>query len=85
MARRSRLVATELVDSITEDESRAVAKDSRDFEAASTARLAERAGVHRTRCAGDEETRRRVEAMLAADARDNLLMDRPAWEAGGRS
>ncbi|HEY7183861.1 MAG TPA: protein kinase, partial [Blastocatellia bacterium] len=27
-------------------------------------------------CPGDEETRRRVEAMLAADAQDNLLMDR---------
>ncbi|HEX5083174.1 MAG TPA: serine/threonine-protein kinase, partial [Blastocatellia bacterium] len=32
-------------------------------------------------CAGEEETRRRVEAMLAADAQDDLLMDRPWREA----
>ncbi|HEX3083697.1 MAG TPA: hypothetical protein VHP99_04180, partial [Pyrinomonadaceae bacterium] len=34
-------------------------------------------------CAGDEEVRRRVEEMLAADARQNLLMDRPAYHAVG--
>ena len=32
-------------------------------------------------CAGDEEVRERVEAMLAADAQDDLLMDRPAYQA----
>jgi serine/threonine protein kinase/tetratricopeptide (TPR) repeat protein len=34
-------------------------------------------------CEGDEEVRRRVEEMLAADARQNLLMDRPAYKAVG--
>ena len=53
------------------------------FEAASDRPADERAEFIAQACAGDEETRRRVEAMLAADARDNLLMDRPAWEAGG--
>jgi serine/threonine protein kinase/tetratricopeptide (TPR) repeat protein len=53
------------------------------FEAASDRPADERAEFIAHACAGDEETRRRVEAMLAADARDNLLMDRPAWEAGG--
>src|SRR5690349_18189450 len=32
-------------------------------------------------CEGDEEIRRRVEEMLAADARENLLIDRPAYKA----
>lgn len=53
------------------------------FEAASDRPAGERAEFIASACAGDEETRGRVEAMLAADARDNLLMDRPAWEAGG--
>ena len=53
------------------------------FDAASDRPAGERAEFIAQACAGDEETRRRVEAMLAADARDNLLMDRPAWEAGG--
>ncbi|MFY9554720.1 MAG: protein kinase, partial [Blastocatellia bacterium] len=52
-------------------------------EAASDRPAGERAEFIAHACAGDEETRHRVEAMLAADARDNLLMDRPAWEAGG--
>ena len=34
-------------------------------------------------CDGDDEIRRRVEEMLAADARENLLMDRPAYKAVG--
>lgn len=34
-------------------------------------------------CEGDEEVRLRVEEMLAADARQNLLMDRPAYKAVG--
>jgi hypothetical protein len=60
-----------------------VAKDSRDFEAASDRPAGERTEFIADACAGDEETRQRVEAMLAADARDNLLMDRPAWQAAG--
>src|SRR6185436_16863937 len=32
-------------------------------------------------CAGDEEVRHRVEAMLAADEQDDLLIDRPAYKA----
>jgi serine/threonine protein kinase/tetratricopeptide (TPR) repeat protein len=34
-------------------------------------------------CEGDEEVRLRVEEMLAADERQNLLMDRPAYKAVG--
>ncbi len=39
---------------------------------------AERAAFLTRVCAGDEELRRRVEAMLAADAQADLLLDRPA-------
>ena len=53
------------------------------FEAASDRPADDRAEFIARASAGDEETRRRVEAMLAADGRDDLLMDRPAWEAGG--
>ncbi|HWO02728.1 MAG TPA: protein kinase [Blastocatellia bacterium] len=53
------------------------------FEAASDRPTGERAEFIERACAGDEETRQRVQGMLAADAQDNLLMDRPAWEAGG--
>ena len=52
------------------------------FERASDLPASERAEFIAQSCAGDDETRRRVEAMLDADARDNLLVDRPAWEAG---
>ena len=41
------------------------------FEAASDRPAGERAEFVAHECAGDEETRGRVEAMLAADARDN--------------
>ncbi len=41
----------------------------------------ERAAFLSLACVGDEQTQRRVEAMLAADARDDLLMDRPAYQA----
>ncbi len=41
----------------------------------------ERAAFLARACAGDEETQRRVEAMLAADAQDDLMMDRPAYQA----
>ncbi len=51
------------------------------FEAASERPVDERAAFLARACAGDEETQRRVEAMLAADARDDLLMDRPAYQA----
>src|SRR6185436_1706454 len=53
------------------------------FEAASDRPADDRAEFIARACAGDEETRRRVEAMLAADGRDDLLLDRPPWEAGG--
>jgi len=53
------------------------------FEAASDRPADERTEFIARACAGDDETRQRVEAMLAADARDNLLMDRPAWKAAG--
>ncbi len=41
----------------------------------------ERAPFLTRACAGDEELQRRVEAMLAADAQDDLMMDRPAYGA----
>jgi serine/threonine protein kinase/predicted Zn-dependent protease len=53
------------------------------FEAASERPVDERAAFLARACAGDGETRRRVETMLAADARDDLLMDRPAYQAAG--
>src|SRR4030095_13365305 len=53
------------------------------FDAASDRPAGERTEFIALACAGDEETRRRVEAMLAADVRDNLLMARPAWQAAG--
>jgi tetratricopeptide (TPR) repeat protein len=53
------------------------------FEDASSRPADERAEFLKRACAGDEETQRRVEAMLEADARDNLLMDRPAYQAAG--
>jgi eukaryotic-like serine/threonine-protein kinase len=51
------------------------------FEAALERPAEDRAALLSLACAGDEETRRRVEAMLAADAQDDLLMDRPAYQA----
>jgi Tol biopolymer transport system component len=42
---------------------------------------AERAAFLTRACAGDEELRRRVEAMLAADAQAELLLDHPAQAA----
>jgi serine/threonine protein kinase/tetratricopeptide (TPR) repeat protein len=51
------------------------------FEAALQRPAGERAAFVARACMGDEETQRRVEAMLAADARDDLLMDRPAYHA----
>jgi serine/threonine protein kinase/tetratricopeptide (TPR) repeat protein len=53
------------------------------FEAALARPADERADFLARACVGDEETRLRVEAMLAADARDDLLMDRPAYQAAG--
>ncbi|MCI0389930.1 MAG: protein kinase [Acidobacteria bacterium] len=50
------------------------------FEAALERPDEERAAFLAHACAGDEETQRRVEAMLAADARNDLLMDRPAFQ-----
>ncbi len=49
------------------------------FEAAVECPVEERATLLAHASAGDEEIRRRVEAMLAADARDDLLIDRPAY------
>jgi serine/threonine protein kinase/tetratricopeptide (TPR) repeat protein len=51
------------------------------FEAALQRPADERAAFLSRACVGDEETQRRVEAMLAADARDDLLVDRPAYHA----
>lgn len=51
------------------------------FEAALERPIDDRAAFLAHACAGDEEAQRRVEAMLAADAQNDLLMDRPAYEA----
>jgi len=51
------------------------------FEAALERPAEERAAFLAHACAGDEATRQRVEAMLAADARHDLLIDRPAYQA----
>src|SRR5215510_4787848 len=53
------------------------------FEAALDRPVAERAAFLEHACKGDEELRRRVEEMLAADERQNLLMDRPAYKVLG--
>src|SRR5215471_9720767 len=53
------------------------------FEAALDRPVAERAAFLELACDGDEEVRLRVEEMLAADARQNLLLDRPAFKAVG--
>src|SRR6185503_7261169 len=53
------------------------------FEAALERPVAERAAFLEVHSEGDEEVRRRVEEMLAADARQDLLMDRPAYKAVG--
>jgi serine/threonine protein kinase/predicted Zn-dependent protease len=44
---------------------------------------AEQRAAFLARASASEETRQRVEAMLAADARDDLLLDRPAYQAAG--
>src|SRR6185436_20940590 len=51
------------------------------FDAALERPVEERAAFLARACASDEETQRRVEAMLAADARDDLPLDRPAYQA----
>src|SRR5436853_457180 len=51
------------------------------FEAALERPADERVAFLARACVGDEETQRRVEAMLAADAQDDLMMDRPAYQA----
>src|SRR5262245_37219039 len=51
------------------------------FEAALELPVEDRAAFLAHACAGDEETQWRVEAMLAADARNDLLMDRPLRQA----
>jgi serine/threonine protein kinase/tetratricopeptide (TPR) repeat protein len=53
------------------------------FEAALDRPIAERAAFLESACDGDDEVRRRVEEMLAVDARENLLIDRPAYKAVG--
>ncbi len=53
------------------------------FEAALECPTDARAAFLEVGCEGDEEVRRRVEEMLVADARQNLLMDRPAYKAVG--
>lgn len=51
------------------------------FEAALDRPLDERAAFLEVACGGDREVQRRVEAMLVADEREDLLMDRPAYQA----
>jgi serine/threonine protein kinase/tetratricopeptide (TPR) repeat protein len=51
------------------------------FEAALERSVEDRAAFLAHACAGDEETQRRVEAMLAADAQNDLLVDRPWRQA----
>ncbi|HKC88806.1 MAG TPA: serine/threonine-protein kinase, partial [Blastocatellia bacterium] len=51
------------------------------FEAALERSVEDRAAFLSRACAGDEETQRRVEAMLAADAQNDLLVDRPWRQA----
>src|SRR5262245_14780288 len=51
------------------------------FEAALELPAEDRAAFLDRACAGAEETRRRVEAMLEADAQNDLLVDRPAYQA----
>src|SRR5215468_12162510 len=51
------------------------------FEAALERPAEDRAEFLERACAGAEETRRRVEAMLEADAQNDLLVDRPAYQA----
>ncbi len=53
------------------------------FEAALERPEEDRVSFLETACAGDEEVRGRVEEMLAADARQNLFIDRPAYNAVG--
>src|SRR5262245_60075426 len=53
------------------------------FEAALEHPVEDRAAFLERACGGDEEVRRRVEEMLAADARQNLFIDRPAYKAVG--
>src|ERR1044072_3133719 len=53
------------------------------FEAALECPTDARAAFLEVGCEGDEDVRRRVEEMLVADARQNLLMDRHAYQAVG--
>src|SRR6185436_4029333 len=55
------------------------------FEAALDRPLDQRAAFLEVACAGDRELLRRVEAMLVADAREDLLIDRPAYKAADTS
>ena len=50
------------------------------FEAALERPVEDRSAFLARACSGEDEIKRRVEAMLAADAQDNLLMDRPAYQ-----
>lgn len=51
------------------------------FDAALDHSVNHRAAFLEDACAGEKDVRRVVEAMLVADARQGLLMDRPAYEA----
>src|SRR5499426_2959003 len=51
------------------------------FEAALERPAEDRAAFLDRACAGAEKTQRRVEAMLEADAQNDLLVDRPAYQA----
>ena len=51
------------------------------FEAVLELPVEQRAAFLAQACEGNEEMRERLEAMLAADARNDLLIDRPAYQA----
>src|SRR2546421_616909 len=53
------------------------------FEAALDCPVEARAAFLESACAGEQNVRRLVEAMLAADERQDLLIDRPAYKAVG--
>jgi eukaryotic-like serine/threonine-protein kinase len=84
MARGARMVADRIgLDQIRKMNTEKWRKITELFEAALDCPTDARAAFLEAGCEGDEEVRRRVEEMLAADARQNLVMDRPAYEGVG--
>jgi eukaryotic-like serine/threonine-protein kinase len=81
LARRTRLAANGIGLTLREMNPERWRKISEIFEAALERPADERASFLADACAGDEELRQRVEAMLAADNQRSLLIDRPAYQA----